>query len=464
MRRSGDKDVGLGMPRRLLLIVSAAVLLRISLFPLHAWLPNGYLDESAWKYWMQSIHQHGVLNIFRTTGTDYVGYHWLLWILSLVYAIGGGSYAPSSGTLHALVKVPPLLFDVALIFAVYAATGALVRTERAPLAAGASRRARRRLGVQTAEQAQRMAIVAAAVIAFQPAVVYDSAVWAQNDAAIAATMLGAIVLSSRGRPGAGWALWMLGCLLKPQPVILAPVLVLLALRAGGPRALLRSIAAGAGMVAVVIGPWLVHGDGGRIGTVYDHLFFATYPRLSGGAWNVWWFFDLRAAHHSTLDALPLAPLLTYRMAGGMLSALAGAVATLYAWRRPGLRGALVAGAYLAFAFYAVPVSSHERYLYPFLALLLPVAVTDRRWLWLYAPASAVFFANLFFAAPPLRALSGRMVDRDFTMWFAVLNVAMFCAFSLALVNGMLPRMATARRAIRVLRPRERAAEPLREAA
>jgi Gpi18-like mannosyltransferase len=464
MQRSGDKDVGLGFPRRLALIVAAAVGVRVALFPLHAWLPNGFLDESAWKYWMQSMHQHGVLNIFRTTTTDYVGYHWVLWVLSLVYALIGGTYTPTAPALRVLVKTPPLIFDVALILITYAATSALVRSERAPLPVRASRKARRRLGVQTAAQAQRLALVAAAVIAFQPAMVYDSAVWAQNDAAVAATMLAAVVLASRGRPATAWSVWILGCMLKPQPVVLAPVLVVLALRAGGPRALLRSVAAGAAVALTVLAPWLVHGDAGRIRDVYDHLFFATYPRLSGSAWNIWWLFDLHAAHHSTLDRLPGIPVLSYRTAGTLLSAAAAAIATGYLLRRPGLRGALIAAAYLAFAFYAVPVSSHERYLYPFFALLLPVVVTDRRWLWLYVPASALFFANLFFAAPPLQSLSDRLVTRPFTAWFAACNIALFCAFTAVLVSGVLSGLMRRRGAARVRVPRRTVVEPVREAA
>ncbi|MHB8377587.1 MAG: hypothetical protein ACYDEB_11620, partial [Dehalococcoidia bacterium] len=283
------------------------------------------------------------------------------------------------------------------------------------------------------------AITAAAVIAFQPAVVYDSAVWAQTDAAVTAAMLGSLVLAARGRPATGWMVWALGFLLKPQPVIIVPVLVLVTLRGGGPRALGRSLAGAAAVAGAVLGPWVAHGDGGRIADVYHGLFLATYPRLSAGAWNLWWFWDLNAAHHSTLDAVPGMTFVTYRMAGGALSLAAAGVAFAYAWMRPGLRGALVAAAYLSFAFYVVPVSTHDRYLYPFFALLLPVVVIERRWLWLYAPASAVFFANLFCSAPPLRSLSAQLVDQPATQWLAGFNVAMFALFTLVLAWGALPR-------------------------
>ena len=50
------------------------------------------------------------------------------------------------------------------------------------------------------ESARVAALVGAAIIAFQPAVLYDSAVWSQTDSAITAAMLGAIVLAAVNRP------------------------------------------------------------------------------------------------------------------------------------------------------------------------------------------------------------------------------------------------------------------------
>src|SRR5438552_6824270 len=122
--------------RTLIAIVLAALLLRVELLPLYARLPNGYLDEGFWKFWMRTIHEHGVLNIFRATDPDYVGYQWVLWLLSLVFAAIGGSYVSDEPTLHVLVKIPALIFDVALIVAVYYATELLAASSRTDVANG----------------------------------------------------------------------------------------------------------------------------------------------------------------------------------------------------------------------------------------------------------------------------------------------------------------------------------------
>src|SRR5581483_10145246 len=262
--------------RVLIAILVAALLLRAALTPLYAYLPHGFTDEGFWKFWMQHIHDEGVLNIFRTTETDYVGYHWVLWLLSLVYDAIGGPYGNnSSPSLHILVKWPSILFDVALIVVTWAPTRALLLRE----------------GLAPA-RAERYGLVAAAVVALHPAVAYASAVWAQTDSAVAAAMLGSVVLAERGRPGWSGAVWALGFMVKPHPIVVAPVLAMLVLRRSGMTGALRGASAAAAVVLAILAPWLAHGEAGRIAHVYRAVATADYGRLSSAAWNLWWPLDV----------------------------------------------------------------------------------------------------------------------------------------------------------------------------
>jgi hypothetical protein len=54
---------------------------------------------------------------------------------------------------------------------------------------------------------------------------------------------------------------------------------------------------------------------------------------------------------------------------------------------------------------------------------------ERRWLWLYAPASATLFLNMAVVAPPMRAFSGRWVESPFSLAIAAVNVVMFAGFT-----------------------------------
>lgn len=400
----------------LLWIILAGLAVRVALTPLYANLPNGLLDEGFWKHWMENIQRDGFLNIFRSTNTDYVGYHWVLWGLAAVYDVIGGPYTQTTPSLHILVKMPSLAFDVVLIAVVYRATAMLCRSEGAI--------------------AGRMPLAAAAVIAFHPAVLYDSAVWAQTDSAITAAMLGALLLASSARPLASGAAMALGLAVKPHPVIAGPLLLLMLLRNGGARAVMLAAAGVAIVAALVLGPWIIHGDLGNIIDVYRTLFGQSRGRLSELAWNVGWIFDTYGDPRPGDAIFGGAPWLTFRRALLALSLVSAAVTLAYAYARPGLRGTLIAAAYQAFAFYLLPVASHERYLYPFLGFLLPVALLDRRWLWLYVPVSLTFTLNLLTVAPPADRFQDRWVYSEFGAWVAMFHTAAFAAFTGVLVHGV----------------------------
>jgi Gpi18-like mannosyltransferase len=411
----------------LLAIILLGIALRLALTPLYANLPDGLLDEGFWKHWMQRIDEHGVLNIFRVSDTDYVGYHWVLWLLSIVYDWIGGPYTQTTPSLHILVKMPSIIFDVALILVVHRATSMLV-------AATPDLRDSTRRGLP---------LVAAGVIALHPVVLYDSAVWAQTDSAIAAAMLGAILLAYATRPAWSGASYALGLAVKPHPVIVGPLLLLLLVRAGGVRAFALFGTAAIGITALILGPWILYGDAGRIVDVYQELFTRDNRRLSELAWNVWWISDYLGDPRPGTEVVGAVPFVNYRLLSLALSVCAAALAFAVAARRPGLRGALIAAAYQSFAFYALPVGSHERYLYPMLVFLLPVALIERRWLLLYAAVSLTLFLNLVTVAPPMVDLRDRWVYSAFGVWVAIVNMALFTAFTVVLVREIMGRAAKA---------------------
>ncbi len=406
----------------LTIIVSAALCVRLALAPAYAYLPDDYLDERFWTSWMFAIHDRGVLNVFRTTEANYVGYQWVLWLLSIAYDGIGGAYGLGDTKLHLLVKAPSIVADLALIVVVYHATAALAG------ATGGTSQGR------SIGRRERLALAAAAVIAFQPAVLYDSAVWAQTDAAISVAMLGALLLMARGKPTAAWAVWALGFAIKPQPVMILPVMAFFTLHNYGVRALARGGGAAFATVGIGVLPWLLHGDTLRITQAYGRLMSSDYGRLSVSAWNTWWFGDRLLAAKPEDAVFGALPFVTYRLLGLSLAMLAAALAAGYTSLHRDLRGLLTAGAYMAFAFFMLPMSIHERYLFPVLVLLLPVAVTDRRWMWIYAPASATLFLNMFVVAPPVHAWSGRWVEAPIIPFVATANVVLFGAFSAVLAR------------------------------
>jgi hypothetical protein len=412
------------------LLLGVAVTLRVALLPLYAYLPENFLDETAWKLWMEQIHLHGFINILRYDNNNYLGYHWFLWGLASIYDVVGGPYTQTTPSLHILVKMPPLIFDVILAFC------RLLHGARRPRAAGKARPWRANLdGADAAPRVRRRGR--------HP--LPSSRDLRQRD-------LGADRRDHDGIGAGGdhpdrprQAVPRLDgvdvrFMLKPHPIIIAPLLALVTLRQNRWRGAVQACCAVALVAGIVLGPWVLHGDFHRIIRIYRWLFHENLDKLSLSAWNFWWFPDVATKLNPDQKVVSGVPFFTYRNTGLGLSMIALATTCAYWWTQPGLKRTLVACAYLAVAFYMLPISTHERYIYPFVAMLLPVAIIDRRWLWLYAPISATFFINLFISAPPVHSWAGRWLDGPFSLAIASVNVVLFFAFTYVIAKGAVPTL------------------------
>jgi hypothetical protein len=410
-------------PPAVLLLLGLAVAVRIPLLPAVAHLPGNYSDMACWKAWTEAIHEHGLRNVFRTTDTNYIGYQYFLWMVSAVYGLISPAFDTSSRTLDILLKTPPVLFDVALVWLVFAVSRRLLRANPQAVAAVYNRfpfLSRLPLPLDNA-----LALAPATLIALHPAVLYDSAVWGQTDGIITFFMLGAIAAIAAGNAGFGLFLWAVGFAIKPQPLFILPILLAFTWWRLGWKGLGRGLFGLLAGLALMLGYWLAYGQWNEIRHVYQML-FKPEPTLSMQAWNIWWFKVLHGDPAPASSALAIGGLhLSYSAASLLLSAVAVLLSLIYLRRHLDLTGLLEASAFMAFAFFMLPVSSHERYGYPFLGLLAPVLLIKPKWLFLYIPISATFFTNLYIVAPIDEALSGRFVDSLLTEAVAALNVLMF---------------------------------------
>ena len=261
---------------------------------------------------------------------------------------------------------------------------------------------------------------------FSPAVIYDSAVWAQSESMITFFMLASVLTLAKGRVGFAWALWAIAFIIKPQPVVIVPALVAFTFWRFGWLGLLRgALGAGAGAFAM-LGYFLLTGNGPYILDVYQELFKTFDQHISINAWNLWWLGQQLNGLRASDVLVPLGVVdLTVQGTSYLLLVLATLATLAYLHVRRDLVGLLVACAMLKFAFYLFPISSHERYLFPFFAFLAPLLLLQRRWLILYMPLSAIFFLNIYFTAPSDPDISKALLNSDFGLAMAGLNVAFF---------------------------------------
>lgn len=228
---------------------------------------------------------------------------------------------------------------------------------------------------------------AAALYLVNPAVILAGPVWGQIDAAGTLAFLATLAATAGRRFLWAGALGMLAGLVKPQfGLVLLPVLMVAAIdwrRRGSARGLVLAVAGAAGAYLLIAGPLLLDPI-----QHLGHISGVTgiRPEASVYAPNPW----ALALGYETPDT-------GYTVLGGVLL-LAGLVVSLLPLRRGGdLRTLLFVGAFVVFAFYFLPTRVHERYLFPAMAVLAPLAAVSWRGLVAYVVMAMGFTLSLLYA-------------------------------------------------------------------
>ncbi len=248
------------------------------------------------------------------------------------------------------------------------------------------------IGVVAYLAARRMvgpvrALVAPAIYLFNPAVLLAGPVWGQVDAAgTLAYLLALLALAGRRFALAG-AFTVVALLIKPQfGLVLLPVAVVAILhwRATGDRApALRAVLGGAAAYLVVALPLRMD----PISYLSRVIGAGSFKEMSSAnAANIWGLFHGYKIPDGDLVYV-----------GGVLLLLGLAAALLPLLRRQDLPTILAVGVFVIFAFYFLPTRVHERYLFPAMAVLAPLAATSWRVVVAYLLLMTGFAASMLYA-------------------------------------------------------------------
>jgi dolichyl-phosphate-mannose-protein mannosyltransferase len=263
----------------------------------------------------------------------------------------------------------------------------------------------------------RTSLVAAALIIFNPAIIFVSAVWGQIDSisTALATLCGAALLS--GNPLVAALLAGLAFVTKPQYV---PFLIPLAAAYLRRETLhLPSIVTSGGMVtwarwlgmrvmlplAIATGTvqacllpfsvsiWPIPGVrwtlAERLGIAH-----ANFPVASVNAFNLWGtpIAKVMQTPDSTVGWLSM----SYETWGILLVTAVGLISLAIAWKRASdLSLVLWSGFVFSYGFFVLFTRIHERYLYIAIPLLATVAILRRSTRWCYYTVSALYLMNLW---------------------------------------------------------------------
>jgi dolichyl-phosphate-mannose-protein mannosyltransferase len=230
----------------------------------------------------------------------------------------------------------------------------------------------------------KWALIATALYAFNPAVIYDAAVWGQFDAIYTCFLALSLVLVFSSKPKLAVVAYMVGVLTKPQSIALAPLIFFLVWRKTDWKGVLTSILIAAATVFAVILPFEWSNPVTFLSNIYFNAYNG-YQWTTINAFNIWGFAGMWVADTQ----------LTFILGWTMFAAVA-AFALYYVHKRFSVDKELVvllAAFLLFFAFFMLPTRIHERYLFPAFAVLALMFPFFKRTRLLYVALTATCFVN-----------------------------------------------------------------------
>lgn len=283
------------------------------------------------------------------------------------------------------------------------------------------------------------ALVAPAAYLFNPAVVLAGPVWGQVDAAgTLAYLLALLALAGRRWYAAG-ALTAVAMLIKPQfGLVILPVatVAIILWRARRDVTVVVATTLG-GILAYLVLTLPLRLD--PISYVGHVIGAGSFKELaSANAANIWGL----TVGYGTPDGGLL-------YVGAVLFLLGLVASLLPLRRRQDLATLLAVGVFVAFAFYFLPTRVHERYLFPAMAILAPLAAANWRIFGGYFLLSAGFAASLLYAlvdttpfsmSPDLDAL---VTQPDARIWTSLTMIASAATLVILLLRQTSPTSVSA---------------------
>jgi Gpi18-like mannosyltransferase len=352
----GKMDINFQFEKReaitLAVLLALSFLIRFLLFP-----TQGYANDMAtFAYWFNTAADNGP-RVFYSAASwcDYPP-------LNVYFFWGFGSLAQTlglSGTtaMSYVIKLLPNLFDTATAFLIYFFV-------------------RKRLDFNSA-------LLATALYAFNPAVIFNAAVWGQFDAIYTFLLVLSLMLALASKPELSAVTFTLGVLTKPQSIALLPLIAFLIFKKKGWRRMLTSILAGAATLFAVIIPF----EWSNPVTFLTDIYFGAYSGYevtSVNAFNTWALGGLWVPDGNLF------------IVGWVLFG-AFAAFTLYVLHKrfnaSGEMLVLFSAFMLFFGFFMLPTRIHERYLFPALSILALIFMFLKKARPLYGILTATCFVN-----------------------------------------------------------------------
>jgi Gpi18-like mannosyltransferase len=320
-------------------------------------------DLSTFKTWSRGVYYTGFPHFYSGVGSDYPPFYiYILWALGTFYK----SFISSSfdtPLFSIMLKIPAIIADIATAFLIF-----IVARKYA---------------------SSKVAFLVMTSYTFNPAIIYDSAIWGQVDSVYTLFFMLALILFISDKPVLSGAAMALAVLTKPQSLVLVPLFAVVMMKKHTPLTIAKVSTASIAAFVIVALPFYI--DSSIFGLF--KLYFSSYiqyPYNSLNAFNLWAFTGLFQPDNTYLIVM------TYRMWGYLLFGILFIYIAYITLKNKDDKSIYLASAILFFGFFMFFTRIHERYLFPVFAPLAVAITFDRRLSYVYGMATLTFLFNLHY--------------------------------------------------------------------
>ena len=314
---------------------------------------------ATFTYWFNTAAEQGIRPFYTYVLANVGWVDYPPFNVYIFYVFGSLANAVSSWGISAsyIVKLAPTLFDIATSALIYL----FVRKQFT----------------------LKESLLTTAFYAFNPAIIFNVAVWGQFDAIYTFFLVLSLMLALKRKPELSAVIFAIGLLTKPQGIALLPLIALVIFKKDGIKRLLTSVAAFTVTVFLVILPFEWSNPVSFLSGIYFGA-YGGYQYTSINAFNLWGMFGLWIPDGNL-----------YIVGWALFGSFAAF--TLYVLHKrfhvSGDMLAIFAAFLLFFAFFMLPTRIHERYLFPAISMLVLLLPFSKKIRPLYLALTATLFVN-----------------------------------------------------------------------
>jgi len=271
---------------------------------------------------------------------------------------------------------------------------------------------------------EKAGLLASSIFAFTPVFWYNSSLWGQTDSVFALPMLAAFYFLRKGRIKISIFMYGLAILTKPTVLFALPVFIFWLLK----KSRFSDLFLGAAIfILLILALYLPFHPTNLVAWViqfYQHSLGGELGYMVANAFNFWaliFGFDNRP-DTSLFLGMPA------NLLGSIIYALFAVSSIILFWKRNlKTNSILLMAAILSFAAFMFLPRMHDRYFYPVLVMLIPVAAVDKKIRNIFWFASTIHLLNLyhFWWVPRIGILISILSNNLFEKFVITVNIMVF---------------------------------------